>query len=134
MRVCGAGSRFGAPIAKLGFPMAPSEVRLLARTFGAPALREMLLEARLYDAASAWRLGLVHEVVPDGEVEAQVARRCERIASGLSPQAARLNKRTLRRFEAGLLDAGDEFAYAPSAEHREGIAAFLEKRAPRFRP
>src|SRR3954468_4185891 len=48
LRVVAEPSRFGAPIAKLGFPMAPGELQLLAPLAGAAALREMLLEARLY--------------------------------------------------------------------------------------
>jgi enoyl-CoA hydratase/carnithine racemase len=137
IRVCGTGSRFGAPIAKLGFPMAPTELVLLRRVFGASVLREMLLEARVYDAPSAWRCGLVHEVVADDAVADSVRRRCDRIADNLSPQAARLNKRTLRELDAGGSTDAERamhFAYADSAEHREGVTAFIEKRAPRFRP
>jgi enoyl-CoA hydratase/carnithine racemase len=136
VRICGEGSRFGAPIAKLGFPMAHSEVALLRRVFGEAALREMLLEARLYNAAAAWRCGLVHDVVADDTVAAQVWARCERIADTLSPQAARLNKRTLRQLAAGGLTPAEReahFAYANSPEHREGVTAFIDKRAPRFR-
>jgi enoyl-CoA hydratase/carnithine racemase len=69
-------------------------------------------------------------------VAAQVSARCERIAATLSPQAARLNKRTLRQLAAGGLTPDQRhahFAYADSAEHREGVTAFIDKRAPRFR-
>src|SRR5205085_5994332 len=59
IRVCGESSRFGAPIAKLGFPMAPGELAVLSRVVAAPVLREMLLEARLFDAGAALRGGLV---------------------------------------------------------------------------
>jgi enoyl-CoA hydratase/carnithine racemase len=134
IRVCGASSRFGAPIARLGFPMAPSELKVLARVAGEPLLREMLLEARLIDAPTALRHGLVHDVVPDDQLAAHVQRGAERLAE-LSPQAARLNKRTLRQVAAGGPSAHERhehYAYAASAEHREGIAAFIEKRPPRF--
>jgi enoyl-CoA hydratase/carnithine racemase len=52
----------------------------------------------------------------------------------LSPQAARLNKQTLRALRAGVHpDVWPQaYAYANSPEHREGIAAFLDKRAPHF--
>src|SRR5207253_4196967 len=62
IRVCGEASRFGAPIAKLGFPMAPGELAVVSRVVSAPVLREMLLEARLFDARQALAAGLVHEV------------------------------------------------------------------------
>jgi len=134
IRICGHGSRFGAPIAKLGFPMAPGELQILSRVAGAALLREMLLEARLIDAARAFALGLVHTVVDDAEVAREVLLRAERVAE-LSPQAARINKRTLRQIAAGGPRSAERLAhfnYAASAEHREGVMAFIEKRVPRF--
>jgi len=134
IRVCGAASRFGAPIAKLGFPMAPAELQILSRVAGSALLREMLLEARLFDAARALSIGLVHTVVDDAEVSREALLRAERIAE-LSPQAARINKRTLRQIAAGGPGSAERLAhfnYAPSAEHREGVMAFIEKRTPRF--
>lgn len=134
IRIAAAGARFGAPIAKLGFPMAPGELQLLSRVAPAPLLREMLLEARLLDAARALQCGLVHAVVPEGDLAHTVTQRAQQIAT-LSPQAARMNKRTLRQIAAGGPSAAERpahYAYADSAEHREGIAAFLDKRTPRF--
>lgn len=134
VRVAAASSRFGAPIAKLGFPMAPQELALLADVFATAALREMLLEAVVHDAAGALRLGLVHEVVEDGLLTVRARERALRMA-GFGAEAARANKRTLRQIAAGGPGAQqrrDHFAYAPNAEHREGIAAFIEKRTARF--
>ena len=134
IRLCGAGSRFGAPIAKLGFPMAPGELEILVQVAPVPVLREMLLEARPLDAAEALRHGLVHAVVADDAVAEVALQRARQIAT-LSPQALRLNKRTLHQLAHGGPTPGERhalFGYADSAEHREGIAAFLEKRPPRF--
>ena len=136
IRLAGSTSRFGAPIARLGFPMAPGELELLARVAGPAVLREMLLEARLFDAPRALQLGLVHAVVADAEVGPQTLQRA-RHAAALSPQAARINKRTLRQLAAGGPTAAERrahFGYAASEEHREGVTAFIEKRPPRFRP
>ena len=134
VRICGEGSRFGAPIAKLGFPMAPGELQVVSRVAPAPVLREMLLEARLLGAASALQHGLVQAVVPDAEVAAHQLRRAQAL-DVLSPQAARINKRTLRQIAAGgptPEQRQDHYAYADSHEHREGVTAFIEKRTPRF--
>lgn len=134
VRVCGRASRFGAPIAKLGFPMAPGELALLARVAGQSLVREMLLEARLIDAERAHQLGLIHEVAADGEVERRTLERALHVTR-LSPQAARLNKRTLRQIARGgptPTERHAHFGYADGPEHREGVTAFIEKRAPQF--
>lgn len=126
IRVAGASARFGAPIARLGFPMAPREAQLVASAAGMATAREMLLEAAVFDAAEMKARGFLQRVAADGEVATEAQARCERIAQ-LAPQAARMNKRTLRTLAAGQAVA-NAYDYAPGAEHREGIAAFIEKR------
>jgi enoyl-CoA hydratase len=135
IRIAAASSRFGVPIAKLGFPMAPAELEIVASIVGATALRELLIEARVLAAQEAFERGIVTRVVPDEGVAAEALAAAQRIAS-LSPQALRLNKRALRQFVmpplSAAADRAPHYAYAPSAEHREGLAAFNEKRLPRF--
>lgn len=135
VRIAGASSRFGVPIAKLGFPMAPAELEIVAAAFGTSVLREMLIEARVFDAQGARERGLVTRVVADDEVGLEAQHTAERI-SRLSPQALRLNKRALREFATPPLSTAAQRAphydYADSAEHREGLAAFNDKRPPRF--
>jgi enoyl-CoA hydratase len=144
IRVAGQGATFGAPIAKLGMPMAPRELAIVVRAAGEASVREMLLEARLLDAATMLQRGFVQAVVRDEQVVDEVAQRVQRIAT-LSPQAARLNKREFRRLNEqnrplahtecaskAIKSIADTYAYADSPEHREGITAFLEKRNPNF--
>ena len=136
IRIAGQGSRFGIPIAKLGFPLAPLEAQIVSRVVPQALLAELLLEARLLDAAEALQRGLVHRVVADAEVAAHAQDSARRMAA-LSPQAARLNKRTLQQIARGGPTPDERlahYAYAESAEHREGLAAFLEKRPARFAP
>ncbi len=128
LRVAAHSARFGAPIAKLGFPMAPREAALVAREAGAATAREMLLEAAVFDANDMKARGFLNTVLPDGTLDAAVQARARRICS-LSPQAARLNKQGLRALQASPFASDDSnYAYADSPEHREGIAAFMAKR------
>ena len=134
IRVAGQGARFGAPIAKLGFPMAPREAELVSRELGLATARQMLLEAAVLDAPTLLARGFVQTVLHDADVQAEARQRALRIAR-LAPQAARLNKQALRALAIGqgaeaLLSTA--YGYADSAEHHEGIAAFLAKRPPNF--
>ncbi|UCU96309.1 enoyl-CoA hydratase/isomerase family protein [Hydrogenophaga taeniospiralis] len=134
IRVAGQGARFGAPIAKLGFPMAPREAELVAREVGLATARQMLLEAAVLDAPTMLARGFLQTVLHDAEVPAEALQRAERMTR-LAPLAARLNKQALRALAGGqgveaLLPTA--YDYADSPEHREGIAAFLAKRPPHF--
>lgn len=138
IRIAGTGARFGAPIGRLGFPMAPREAQLVAAVAGEATLREMLLEGVQLDAAEMKARGFVQRVLPNEDLELEVEASAERICRQ-APQAARMNKRILRQVGGRAADAPlapalleRAYDYATSAEHREGISAFLEKRAPRF--
>lgn len=130
IRMAAASARFGAPIARLGFPMAPREAQLVARAAGGPTAREMLLSAAVLDAQQMLQRGFLHHVLDDGQRAAAVQGVVDRICA-LAPQAARLNKVTLRALAQGQWPERP-YAYADSAEHREGVDAFLGKRPARF--
>ena len=149
IRIAAQNARFGAPIARLGFPMAPREAALVAGAVGEVLARQMLLEAATFGASELAQQGFLSRVVAP-ETLAQEALASVRRIAALAPQAARMNKQTLRAFSASKMAqslAGqalsaienevaaapaDPYAYADSAEHREGIGAFLAKRAPVF--
>lgn len=150
IRLASPGAKFGAPIAKLGFPMAPRELQLVGSALGTTVARAMLLEAAIYTAPELLRAGFLTRLVGEGADEADsasathnastavasAARASALRMASLSPQAARLHKQSLRALAAG--DQGlqallpQAYAYANSAEHREGITAFLAKRPPAF--
>lgn len=145
IRIAGESARFGAPIAKLGFPMAPRETELVMREAGALTARQLLLEAAVLGAQEMRERGFLSRVLADGLVAEDALGTATRVAK-LAPQAARLNKRTIRALSMRgseqphtnhAIDSGadqwrDAYAYASSAEHREGVMAFIDKRQPRF--
>jgi enoyl-CoA hydratase/carnithine racemase len=137
IRIASDTARFGAPIAKLGFPMAPREAALVARAVGELTAREMLLSAAVLDAVQMQQRGFLNQVLPVQALNAAVDATVQRMR-GLAPQASRMNKQTFRALapvdiphDATELIA-NAYRYADSAEHREGVMAFTEKRAPRF--
>ena len=151
IRLSAESAQFGAPIARLGFPMAPREAALVARELGSLTARQMLLEAAVFGAPEMLQRGFLSRVVADVDLPTVAQATVQRICQ-LAPQAARLNKQTLRALNsisaaideaqtASKQGANDDplaklmstaYAYADSAEHREGITAFLEKRSPSF--
>ena len=137
IRIASANAHFGAPIAKLGFPMAPRETALVMHAVGELTAREMLLSAAVLDAAEMKQRGFLNQVVPTADIGAVALARALHIVQ-LAPQAARLNKACFRAL-AQYLPAqtatnlvAHAYDYAASGEHREGVTAFVEKRPPHF--
>jgi enoyl-CoA hydratase/carnithine racemase len=135
LRIAGETARFGAPIMKLGFSMYPGELAGLLRLAGAAVAREILLEGRLLSATEAYAKGLLTRVVADAEVEREALATARRIASG-APLVARWHKQWIARLmENRPLDTEEKraaFAFLDTEDYAEGLAAFLEKRPPRF--
>jgi len=135
LRICGASSRFGAPIKNLGLVMAYAEMAPLVRLAGPDAALEILLEGRIFDAAEAKEKRLVTRVVPDAEVAAETLATAHRVAEG-APLAARWHKKFARRLSDPRPITADEhdecFDCFDTEDFRLGYAAFLAKRKPEF--
>ena len=137
IRISADSARFGAPIARLGFPMAPREAALVMRAVGELTAREMLLSAAILDAGEMQQRGFLNQVCPAEALGFAVQERVGRIQA-LAPQAARLNKASFRALayvstaQAAINIVANAYDYASSGEHREGIVAFMEKRPPAF--
>ena len=136
IRICGASSRFGVPINRLGLVMAYPEIDGLRALVGRAAALEILLEGRVFGAEEAAAKGLVSRVVPDDEVEAEALAAARRIAEG-APLVNRWHKRFLDRLEdpAPLTEAELDEGYAcfGTEDFQIGYRAFLEKRRPDFK-
>lgn len=137
LRIATASARFGVPINRLGFPMAPDELAGLLALAGRAVTLELLLEGRVCDAHEALQKGLLTRVVADDALAHEIERTTQRIAAG-APLAARLNKHTIARLAPPVPALTAEeldqcFSYCDTTDHAEGIRAFLEKRPPRFR-
>lgn len=135
MRICGTSSRFGVPINKLGLTMGYGELAGLLALVGRAVTLEILLEGRVFDAAEALQKRLVNRVVADDQVEPETYATAERIAAG-APLVARWHKQFIERLNVRAdippHEWNEGFACFDTDDYREGIAAFLAKKPPRF--
>lgn len=139
VRLAGASARMNAAFIRLGLSACDVGVSyFLPRMVGASVAAELLLTGNFIDAARAERLGLVSRVVPDAELEAAA----EALAADMlrnSPLGLRLTKECLNAsLDAGSLEQvialedRTQILCTRSADFREGIAAFLQKRTPEY--
>jgi len=136
LRIAGEGARFGAPIMKLGFSMYPGELAGFLKLAGPAVAKEILLEGRLLNAAEAYAKGLLTRVVADDAVITEAQATAARIAAG-APLVARWHKQWIARLQENRPLTPEEkrasFAFLDTQDYAEGLAAFLEKRPPRFK-
>lgn len=136
IRICGESSRFGVPVKNLGLVEAYDELQGMMRVVGRAATLEILLEGRIWGAREAYEKGLVNRVVPDDKVVDESYATARRIAEG-APLAARWHKKFVRRLAdprpLSAAEFDESYACFDTEDFREGVAAFLEKRKPRFK-
>jgi 2-(1,2-epoxy-1,2-dihydrophenyl)acetyl-CoA isomerase len=130
-------ARFGELFNKIGLVPDGGGTWLLPRLVGMARAKELVYTGDVFDAAEAARLGLVNRVVPAAELARETRALAERIAAG-PPAAQRLAKHMLNRaattdLAAALdLEAYSQGLSTASDDHQEGLAAFFDKRPPRF--
>jgi enoyl-CoA hydratase/carnithine racemase len=140
LRLAATGVKVGMPPAKLGLIYSHTGLQKFIDTIGAARTRELFLVGRNLDAEHAERIGLVNEVVPDGEVEHAAVELASEIASN-APVSMRGNKEIIRRLiSSRRLTEEDErelielrLSSFRTEDFREGVRAFAEKRKPQWK-
>ncbi|MDB5999296.1 MAG: putative enoyl-CoA hydratase [Rhizobacter sp.] len=136
MRFVAAQSRLGITPSKLGATYSIPDTRRLVALVGPSRAKDILFSGRLLDAQEALSLGLVDRVVDDAQLE-QVAADYARVLLANSLQSISTAKAMINSISGvrpvpdAQLEAGFAASFA-SEDFREGFAAFMEKRAPRF--
>jgi enoyl-CoA hydratase len=130
-------AKFGQPEIRLGIMPGGGGTQRLTRAVGKAKAMDLCLTGRMMDAAEAERSGLVARVVPAENLEAEALNIAATIAA-MPLQAAMLIKESIQRadsaLEEGILFERRLFqSLFGTADQREGMAAFLEKRKPEFK-
>ncbi len=139
IRIAAASARFNVAFIRIGLSACDIGTSwILPRLIGASRAYELMLTGRFADAAEAERIGLVTEVVPDGQLlDAALAKASVILSNG--PFGVRMTKEVMwSQLEIGSMQAGIDLENRTqvlssfAGDMEEAMAAFLEKRPPRF--
>lgn len=136
--LAGENAKFGQPEIKLGVLPGSGGTQRLTRFIGKSKAMEMILTGRMMEAGEAERAGLVSRVLPVNELVDEAVRVAGEIAQ-LSRPSVMMGKEAVNRAYETSLSEGVRFerrlfhAAFALADQKEGMAAFVEKRKPKFR-
>jgi enoyl-CoA hydratase/carnithine racemase len=138
LRFASDGARFGTAFARRGLIAEYGMAWMLPRLVGHANALDLLFSARMIDAAEALRMGLVNQVFPQDAFHAKVREYAVDLASNVSPRSLRVIKRQV--YDAMFLTLAESFeiseremlASLQCEDFKEGVAHFVEKRAPVF--
>lgn len=132
-------AKFALPEVKVGLFAAASGVQRLSRQIGRKAAVEIMLTGRQVSPEEGKQLGFVNEVVPKADLMARAMAKAEEIAS-VSPSSVKATKRVLNAMD-DLENLKSSLLYSrqvimelrESEDYKEGVNAFVEKRAPQWK-
>jgi enoyl-CoA hydratase/carnithine racemase len=138
LRWASDAARFSTTFARRGLIAEYGMAWMLPRLVGLPNAFDLLFSARTIDAAEALRMGLVNQVIPQDVFVDKVQQNARDLASSVSPRSLRVIKRQV--YDAMFQTLGEAFEVSEremisslqSKDFKEGVAHFLEKRAPVF--
>ncbi|HYL49584.1 MAG TPA: enoyl-CoA hydratase [Stellaceae bacterium] len=136
--LCADSAKFGQPEINLGITPGAGDTQRLTRFVGKAKAMDMILTGRMMDAAEAERSGLVSRVVPAAKLVDEAVKMAAQIAT-LSRPSVLMAKETINRAYETTLAEGVRFerrlfhALFATADQKEGMLAFAEKRKPNFR-
>jgi enoyl-CoA hydratase/carnithine racemase len=138
LRFASDAARFSTAFARRGLIAEYGMAWMLPRLVGHANALDLLFSARLIDAAEAFRMGLANQVYPQDVFQEKVREYATELASSVSPRSLRVIKRQL--YDAMFQPLGEAFEIAERemlaslqcADFKEGVAHFVEKRAPVF--
>jgi 2-(1,2-epoxy-1,2-dihydrophenyl)acetyl-CoA isomerase len=137
LRIASEAAKFGTAYSKIAFGGDFGITWLLTRYAGAPKAKELLFLADTFDAAEALRLGLLNKVVPHDKLSAEADAFARRLAEGplvsFRYQKANVQLAATADFRTMLdREAETHLRCGQTEDHKEGVRAFLEKRAAKF--
>jgi enoyl-CoA hydratase/carnithine racemase len=136
LRIGAMGSRYGVTPAKLGLVYGAADTRRLVQAVGLSKAKDILFTGRLLEAEEAFRIGLIDQLVSAEGLEALAADYASRIAAA-SQFSIQSQKAILRLLRASQADEAEQSralfgASFVGEDFKEGFAAFMEKRPPKF--
>jgi 2-(1,2-epoxy-1,2-dihydrophenyl)acetyl-CoA isomerase len=138
LRIAAQSARFIQSFIGVGLVPDSGSTWFLPRMLGFSKAFELAITAQRLGADDALALGLVNHVVPDGDLAAEVKALAEQLAAAPT-RAIGLTKRAMNRAMASTLDEALDYEAilqdlaGRSEDHKEGVAAFMEKRPPEFK-
>jgi enoyl-CoA hydratase/carnithine racemase len=138
LRLASDAARFGTAFARRGLIAEYGLAWLLPRVIGHAHALDLLLSARIVDAQEALRMGVVNQVFPQDTFLEGVYAYAHSLAQGVSPRSMRIIKNQVyngffQTLEEALSSASEEMVQSLQCEDfKEGVAHFVEKRAPAF--